>query len=151
MGEQLHGKQWYALGDIRYVQENPSGITYAASLWRHQMETFPVLLAIWEGNSPVTGEFPAQKSVTWSFDVFFYLRLTKRLSKQWWDWWFKTPSYPLWRHRNMLQTCNLYYTCYLTIHQIYIDVFHTEFGPSSQGSSKHKNAIWIVWGFPWLR
>ena len=27
------------------------------------------------GDSPVTGEFPAQRPVTQSFDVFFYLRL----------------------------------------------------------------------------
>ena len=32
------------------------------------------------------------------FDVFFDLRLNKRLSKQWWGWWFETPSRPLWRH-----------------------------------------------------
>ena len=32
--------------------------------WRHQMETFSALLAICAGNSPVTGEFPAQRSVT---------------------------------------------------------------------------------------
>ena len=25
----------------------------------------------------------------------------KRLSKQSWDWWFETPSCPLWRHRNV--------------------------------------------------
>ena len=30
----------------------------------------------------VTGEFPAQRPVTRSFDVFFDLRLSKRLSKQ---------------------------------------------------------------------
>ena len=35
------------------------------------METFPALLAICAGNSPVPGDFPAQKPVTWSFDVFF--------------------------------------------------------------------------------
>ena len=45
------------------------------------METFPALLAICAGNSPVPGEFPAQKPVTWSFDVFFDLRPNKRLSK----------------------------------------------------------------------
>ena len=39
------------------------------------METFSALLAICAGNSPVTGEFPAQRPVTWSFDVFFDLRL----------------------------------------------------------------------------
>ena len=38
------------------------------------METFFSLLAICAGNSPVNGEFPAQRPVTWSFDVFFDLR-----------------------------------------------------------------------------
>ena len=37
--------------------------------WRHQMETYSALLAICAGNSPVTGEFPAQRAVTRSFDV----------------------------------------------------------------------------------
>ena len=45
--------------------------------WRHQMGTFSALLAICAGNSPVTGEFPAQRPVTRSFDVFFDLRLNK--------------------------------------------------------------------------
>ena len=35
--------------------------------WRHQMETFSALLAIYVRNSPVTGEFPAQRPVTRSF------------------------------------------------------------------------------------
>ena len=39
------------------------------------METFSAFLAIRAGNSPVTGEFPAQRPVTRSFDVFFDLRL----------------------------------------------------------------------------
>ena len=34
------------------------------------METFSALLAICAGNSPVTGEFPAQRPVTRSFEVF---------------------------------------------------------------------------------
>ena len=46
------------------------------------METFPALLAICAGNSPVPGEFPAQRPVTRSFDVFFDLRLNKRLTEQ---------------------------------------------------------------------
>ena len=55
-----------------------------------------------EGNSPVTvtGEFPAQRPVTRSFDVFFALRLNKRLSKQSWGLWFETLSWSLWRHCN---------------------------------------------------
>ena len=39
------------------------------------METFFVLLAICAGNSPVPGEFPAQRPVTRSFDIFFDLHL----------------------------------------------------------------------------
>ena len=46
------------------------------------------------------GEFPTQRPVTRSFDVFFDLRLNKRLSKQSWGWWFETLSCSLWRHRN---------------------------------------------------
>ena len=34
------------------------------SRWRHQMETFSALLANCAGNSPVTGESPAQRPVT---------------------------------------------------------------------------------------
>ena len=48
----------------------------------------------------VPGEFLTQRPVPRSFDVFFYLRLNKRLSKQSWGWWFETLSHPLWRHRN---------------------------------------------------
>ena len=47
------------------------------------------------------GEFPTQRPVTRSFDVFFDLRLNKRLSKQPWGWWFETPSWSLWRQRNV--------------------------------------------------
>ena len=26
--------------------------------------------------------------------------------KQWWGWWFETPSHPLWRHGNAKKSCN---------------------------------------------
>ena len=45
------------------------------------MKTFSALLALCEGIPPVTGGFPSQRPVTQSFDVFFDLRLNKRLSK----------------------------------------------------------------------
>ena len=70
------------------------------SWWRHQMETFSALLVICAGNSPVTGEFPAQRPLTRSNDIFFELRLNKRLGKQHWGWWFEMPLRPLWRHCN---------------------------------------------------
>ena len=75
----------------------------ANAWWHHQMVTFSASLAICAGNSPVTGEFPAKRLVTRSFDIFFDLHLNKQLSKQSWDWWFETPSRPLCRHRNGIQ------------------------------------------------
>ena len=65
------------------------GVRNEISWWRYQIETFSALLAICAGNSPVPGEFPAQRPVTRSVEVFFDLRL-KRLSKQSWGWWFET-------------------------------------------------------------
>ena len=50
------------------------------------------------GHSPLTSEFPEQRLVTRSFDVFIDLRLNKRLSKLWWSCWFQTPWRPLWCH-----------------------------------------------------
>ena len=70
------------------------------------------LLAICAGNSPVPGEFTTKRPVTLSFDVFFDLRLSKRLSKQWWGWWFETLSCPLWRHCNVLK---INYTSWMMI------------------------------------
>ena len=75
--------------------------TCSKSWWRHQMETFSALLPISSGNSPVPGEFPAQRPVTRSFDVFFDLHPNKRLSKQLWGW-FETSSRLLWRHCNIV-------------------------------------------------
>ena len=71
--------------------------------WRHQMETFSALLALCSGNSPIAGEFPAQRPVTRSVDVFFDLCLNKRLSKQSKAWWFEAPSCSLWRQCNKTQ------------------------------------------------
>ena len=90
---------------ITITFEFQSSMQYVHSFpwWRHQMEIFSALLAICAGNSPVPGEFPAQRPVTRSFDVFFDLRPNKRLSKQCWGWWFETPSRPLWHY------CNVYW------------------------------------------
>ena len=73
------------------------------------METFSALLAICAGHSPVPGEFPAQRPVTGSFNVFFDLRLNKRLSKQSWGWWFETLPCPLWCYCNDIHLIVIYY------------------------------------------
>ena len=64
------------------------------------METFSVLFALCEGNSPVTGVFPSQRPVMRNFDGFLDMRLNKRLSKRSSGWWFETPSRLLWRDCN---------------------------------------------------
>ena len=80
--------------------------------WRHQMETFSALLAICAVNLPVPGEFPAQRPVTRSFDVFFDLRRNKRMSKQSWGWWFETLSRSLWRHCNEFSCFGIQHPAY---------------------------------------
>ena len=57
------------------------------------------------GEFTVPDEFPTQRPVTRSFDVFFDLRLNKRLSKQPWGWWFETPSWSLWHQSNDTWEC----------------------------------------------
>ena len=62
--------------------------------WKH----FPRYWTFVRGihRSPVNS--PHKGPTTRSFDVFFDVRLNKRLSKQSWGWWFEMPSRPLWRH-----------------------------------------------------
>ena len=103
--------------------------------WKH----FRVL-GIFAGNSPVTGEFPAQRPGVRSFDVFFDLCLNKRLSKRWWGWWFETQSRPLWRHCNETNL-NTYSSTSIVALRGRIDTLslNTEipqisFGPSSNNS-----------------
>ena len=87
--------------------------------WRHQMETFSTLLALSAGNSLVTGEFPAQRPVTRSCDVFFDLRLNKqRWRKQSWGWWFETSPHPLWRHCNDIIRKSRAYVCGIWQHKV---------------------------------
>ena len=75
------------------------------------MEAFSALLAICAVNSPVTGEFTAQMPVTRSFDIFFDLRLNKRLSKQSWGLLFETPLGSLWRHSDGFKCVYCKITC----------------------------------------
>ena len=78
------------------LKQEPHNSYWAQELtwWRHQMETFPALLALCEGNPPVTG------GVTRGCDVFFDLRLNKLLNKQSRRWRFETPLRSFWRHCN---------------------------------------------------
>ena len=76
------------------------------------------------------GEFPTQRPVTRSFDVFFDLHLNKRLSKQPWGWWFETPSWSLWRHCNVykhMEGRNAIYRSNCTRDLSTLEVFNLEY------------------------
>ena len=62
--------------------------------WKHFPRYWPFVRGI-----PRSG-----LGLTQSFDVFFDLRLNKRLSKQSWCCWFEMSSRPLWRHCNANET-----------------------------------------------
>ena len=88
--------------EVEYVSSIYTTRDTANPWWRHQTQTFSASLSLCEGNPPVTGRFPSQRPVTGNFDVFFYLRLNKRLSKQPRRRWFETPLGSLWRYCNAI-------------------------------------------------
>ena len=60
------------------------------SPWRHDLETFSALLALCEGNPPVTGGFPSQR--TSNAEMFFFdIPLNKRMNKHLSCRWFEMP------------------------------------------------------------
>ena len=89
-----HTHTSYAMSRRRHHMQGSLGRGHDDVIkWKH----FP---RYWPFVPPVSGEFPTQRPVTRSFDIFFVLRLNKRLSKHSWGWWFETLSCPLWRHCN---------------------------------------------------
>ena len=86
------------------------------------METFFMLLALCEGNSLVTSEFPSQRPVMWSFDVFFDLRLNKQLSKRSRCWWFQMPSRSLWHHFDVMILHEMLHLQWWNINKTFITV-----------------------------
>ena len=96
---QKHGNVWIEVHGKLFMENTVRpknygcGLCLLCLLWllhmrTSSMETFSSLLALYVGNSPVTGEFPSQRPVTWKCDVFVDLCMNKWLSKQSWGWWF---------------------------------------------------------------
>ena len=124
LGGQLcvaYGDRWYrnivyifALDTIIYWTRDLSGYIRNADpskiphpllfMMTSSNSTFSALLALCAGNSLVTSEFPSQRTVSRSFDVFFDLRQNKRLNKQSWGWWFETPNDVKWRQMTGIST-----------------------------------------------
>ena len=88
--------KWFVLPRLpapMHSHYNADASPFVLTWWRHQMEIYSALLAICAGNSPMNS--PHKRPVMRSLDVFFNLRLIKRLNKQSWG-----RSRPLWRHCN---------------------------------------------------
>ena len=73
--------------------------------------------------------------VTRSFDVFFDLRLHKRLGKQSWGWWFEAPSCPLWHHGNVIQINIARVFWYLIRGSLYYQIFNSH-------CINHQTIVW---------
>ena len=92
----VHAHVWLHVGRFRYLFIFSSGLLH----WHWDKPTtmmssninISALLALCAGNSPVTGVFPSQRPVARRVDVFFDLRLNKRLSEHSRGWWFETPQ-----------------------------------------------------------
>ena len=70
--------------------------------------------AFCEGNPPVTGGFPSQRSEMWSFGGLFEVSLNKLLNKQSSCWWFETPWCLMWSYCNDLALMGFQQTSFMT-------------------------------------
>ena len=134
---------------------HPLCLYFLFSRWRHEMEICFALLALCAGNSPVNGEFLSQEPVMRSFDVFFDLRLTKRLSKQLRRRWFERPSRSLWHHCNVVLNSDPVIRAALGSFGIQ-RVALVQFWIGETGQIGGFRALWKEWpqiwhtGLPWL-
>ena len=92
------------------------------------MEAFSTLLSLCAGSSPATVNSQHRGQWRGTLMFFFDLRWNKRLSKQPWGWWFKTPSWSLWRQcneQNVLLTLTsmcLYIYMHIDPYVLYISI-----------------------------
>ena len=104
----------YMFIDLVYLHSRATHILHPSVLyWLDSWLMFSVLHImtssygnIFRVTGHLCGEFtgprwsPRKWPVTRTFDIFFDLRLNKRLNKQSWGWWFEILWCPLWRHCN---------------------------------------------------
>ena len=64
---------------------------YSAAWWLEGIESISELLALCDGNPPVTGGFPSQRASNTGFGVFFDVSQNELLSKHLICQWFETP------------------------------------------------------------
>ena len=85
---------------MRYLVERNCPVPW----WRHQMETFSLLLALCDGEFTGDRWFPLTKASDAELWCFYDVRLNKRLNKQSICLWFEASLCSLWRHCNATVT-----------------------------------------------
>ena len=80
--------------------------------WKHFPRYWPFVRGIHRSRW-----IPRTKASDADFDVFLDLRLNKRLSKQPRCWWFETPSWSLWSHRNVFSGTGVKLNAVCKIHK----------------------------------
>ena len=94
---QVHmGLRQYEVKCTPYVGNQPGSSMMTSS----NGNIFCVTGPLWRISAVHRWVPPSQRPVTRSFDVFYDLRLNKRLRKQARRWWFETSLRSLWRHCN---------------------------------------------------
>ena len=78
-------KNWLSVAEVSFPQCRSPTTTEDSMMTSSNGNIFRVTGPLC-GEFTGPGEFPTQRPVTQSFDVFFDLRLNKRLSKQPWGW-----------------------------------------------------------------
>ena len=68
--EDITQRKLWTCWTIFKINNTPTEQLSIQAWWRHKLETFSALLALCAGNSPMTGEFPAQRPVTRTVDAF---------------------------------------------------------------------------------
>ena len=116
--------------------------------WNHFPRYWPFVRGI--HRSPVNSPHKGQ----WHGALMFSLICNKRLSKQWWGWWFETLSWPLWRHRNdrsfsqnnsvKLESDTWYHhpRCHQCVLSWNLKTFQSHNVTLSMPSSSQNNRIW---------
>ena len=79
---------------------------------------------------------PLKRRMTWSFDVWFNLRLNKQFSNQSRCGWFETPSRSLWRQcKTLVRVCSA---------SVFDSIFGIKWHPSSHALKYHNSSTFLT-------
>ena len=125
------------------------GETRQSAWWRLQLEIFSALLLLSCGEFTVHWWIPLTKASDAEFEVFFDLRLNKRLSKQSRCRWFEMAVRSLWRHTNGLSPSNIHprvqqHNLYFRVHFLYISLHHRRVFSADERRREHVMSLLLT-------